>query len=356
MRLLFILAIALLWSCEKDGSSNEKPKTPHPTTAYPWETPNKFLPPFFPPDNPMTEEGVRLGRRLFYDVRLSGDNSMSCASCHLQDFGFSDPDRFSTGIDGSVGTFNAPPIMNLAWQDFLFWDGRSLSLEDQALIPIEDPIEMHEDLEVAIGELEADPHYPDLFKEAFGNQSITAERIGKAIAQFERSMVSANSKFDKFQRGEVTFTNLEAEGYALFHSEVGDCFHCHGDATTGNIFGAFGEIQFSNNGLDSVLAPMSGRERVTGNPADRAKFKIPSLRNVEYTAPYMHDGRFQTLGQVIEFYNFGGHITPTTDPNMKAAGIGRNWTMNQKQALLAFLKTLSDPDFIQDTAFSDPFD
>lgn len=350
----WLLLILSLWACEKNPEQQDPPST-HTTTPITFVTPNGFLPPVLPNSNPLTEEGVRLGRRLFYDVRLSGDNTMSCASCHLQDFGFADPNRFSVGIDGLEGTFNAPPIMNLAWQEFFFWDGRKFSLEEQAVVPVTDPIEMHEDWQVALAELAADPQYPQLFQEAFGTSEITQERVGLAIAQFERMLVSSNSKYDQFKRGEVNFTDLELEGYNLFHSEDGDCFHCHGDATTGNIFGAFGDIQFSNNGLDSVLRPNSGRERVTGKADDRAKFKIPSLRNIEYTAPYMHDGRFNTLGQVIEFYNFGGHVTPTTDPNMKAAGIGRNWTLRQKQALLAFLETLSDASFVSDTSFSDPF-
>jgi cytochrome c peroxidase len=355
LRLSFSLVfLAFALACEKASKPSSSNPT-HTTTPYVWNNPNGFIPPSFPADNPLTEEGVSLGRKLFYDVRLSGDNTMSCASCHLQDFGFSDPNRFSTGIDGIEGSFNAPPIMNLAWQEFFFWDGRSLSLEEQALIPVVDPIEMHEDFDIAIAELSADPDYPNLFKKAFGSTQISKERIGKAIAQFERIMVSSNSKYDRFKKGEESFTDLELEGYNIFHSEIGDCFHCHGDVTTGNIFGAFGDIQFSNNGLDSMPQINSGRERVTGLPEDRAKMKIPSLRNIEYTAPYMHDGRFNTLGQVIEFYNFGGHVTPTTDPNMKAAGVGRNWTLRQKQALIAFLETLSDEEFIQDTTFSDPF-
>lgn len=347
--LFFVLLTAM--SCKDDPPVQQK-TNPTPVS---WENPNGFVMPFLPEDNPQTVEGIALGRKLFYEVRLSGDNTMSCASCHLQQHAFSDPNRFSIGIDGFAGTINAPPIMNLAWQQFLFWDGRSVSLEDQALIPVTDPIEMHENWDNAISELEADDNYPLLFKAAFGSKKIDTKRIGKAIAQFERSMVSSNSKYDKWKSGEATFTDLELEGYNLFHSENGDCFHCHGDVTTGNIFGAFGQIQFSNNGLDSVLTPNSGREKVTGRAEDRAKFKIPSLRNVDLTAPYMHDGRFNTLGQVVEFYNMGGHVTPTTDPNMKAAGVGRNWTLRQKQALLAFLETLTDNEFIQDTTFSDPF-
>ncbi len=167
-------------------------------------------------------------------------------------------------------------------------------------------------------------------------------------------MVSADSRFDKWQRGEVQFTQLELTGYDMFNSEEGDCFHCHGDLTTGNLFGAWGDLQFSNNGIDSILSTGAGLENVTGDPNDRGKFKIPSLRNVEYSFPYMHDGRFSTLQEVIEFYNMGGHLTPTIDPNMKKAGIGRNWSQTQKDALLAFLKTLTDNSFITDTSFTKP--
>ena len=348
--LLMLVATLGLQGCQPDG--NEVP--PPAATAYPWQTPRGFVQPTFPPDNPMTIEGVMLGRRLFYDKRLSDDNTQSCASCHLQDAGFSDPERFSTGIDGIQGSRNAMALVNLAWQDFLFWDGRENSLESQAIQPVIDPIEMHTTWPEVEAKLRADPLYPALFKKAFGSDQISQDRITKALAQFERSLVSANSKFDRWFRGEETFTAQELEGYTLFNSERGDCFHCHGDLNTGLTFGAFGNVQFSNNGLDSTLVPGSGYERVTGNPADRAKFKIPTLRNVEYTAPFMHDGRFATLRQVIEHYNFGGHPSATLDPNMKAAGIGRNWSLEEKDALLAFMLTLSDPVFLTDTSFADP--
>ena len=308
-----------------------------------------------PPSNPLTKEGIRLGRHLFYDERLSGDNSQSCASCHLQESNFSDPNQFSTGIDGSVGDRNAMVIMNLAWQDFFFWDGRSFSLEDQALQPVENPIEMKTTWPEVLAKLSADPVYVKMFQDAFGPDAITKENAAKAIAQFERIMISSNSKFDRWQRGEYQFTQLELDGYQIFNSEEGDCFHCHGDANTGNLFGAYGDLQFSNNGLDSVLKPNTGYEVVTGDSLDRAKFKIPPLRNIEYSFPYMHDGRFNTLQEVIEHYNMGGHITYTIDPNMKAAGIGKNWSAYQKSALIAFMRTLSDDSFLNDTTFSNPW-
>lgn len=350
-----VFVFMVLWSCKPDPVTIDPPTEPSGPTPYKWIKPPGFAEIDLPTTNPLTVEGVRLGRRLFYEKRLSGDNTMSCGSCHLQDFAFAEPNRFSTGIDGIEGTFNAPPIMNLAWQQFFFWDGRSTSLEQQAELPVEDPIEMHETWPNALDKLANDPMYRKLFKEAFNTDTLSKELAAMAIAQFERTVISSNSKFDRFNQGFERLDTLEAEGYRLFNNEEGDCFHCHGDKNTGLTFGAFGAVQFSNNGIDSVLTPNTGLERVTGLASDRAKFKIPSLRNVEYTAPYMHDGRFYTLEQVIEHYNMGGHQTATIDPNMKAYGVGRNWTFRQKIALVAFLKTLSDPQFISDTNFSDPF-
>jgi cytochrome c peroxidase len=245
--------------------------------------------------------------------------------------------------------------MNLAWQDFFFWNGRSASLEIQALEPVENPIEMNTTWPEVIEKLEADPRYVAMFEDAFGSGPITKENAAKAIAQYERTLVSSNSKFDRWQRGEAQFTQLEEDGYELFNTEEGDCFHCHGDANTGNLFGSFGDLQFSNNGLDSVLTPMTGFEVVTGDENDRAKFKIPSLRNIEFSFPYMHDGRFNTLQEVVEHYNMGGHLTYTLDPNMKAAGVGRNWTQYEKEALVAFMRTLTDEQFLTDTTFTNPW-
>lgn len=354
---VFALSILLFAAigCKKDQVVVVEP-TGLDTTGIVFRTPDNFVAPIIPADNQLTKEGVKLGRHLFYDKRLSGDNTQSCASCHFQESNFSDPKQFSIGIDGSIGDRNAMVIMNLAWQDLFFWDGRSSSLEAQALEPVINPIEMKATWPDVIAKLEADPFYVEMFEAAFGPNSITKENAAKAIAQFERMMVSSNSKFDRYLKGEYQFTTEEKVGYDMFNSEDGDCFHCHGDFTTGNLFGAYGpDNQMKNNGLDSVLTPNTGYEVVTGNPADRAKFKIPMLRNVEYSFPYMHDGRFATLYDVIEHYNMGGYVTPTTDPDMKKAGIGRNWSEYQKGALIAFLKTLSDEHFLTDTAFADPW-
>jgi len=352
-RLFLSLGISiLLFGCKKDQIVQIPAQS---TTPVAFPQPSNFPKPSLPADNPLTKEGISLGRHLFFEKRLSGDNSQSCGSCHFQENNFADPRQFSVGIDGSIGDRNAMILSNLAWQSFFFWDGREQSMEIQALKPVENPIEMKANWPDVIEKLEADPFYQKLFEKAFGPNAITKENAAKAISQFERTMVSSESKYDKWKRGDYQFTQLEEDGYIIFNNEVGDCFHCHGDLNTGNIFGAYGDLQFSNNGLDSVLKPNTGYEVVTLDSNDRAKFKIPSLRNIEYSFPYMHDGRFSTLQEVIEHYNMGGHITYTIDPNMKAAGVGKNWSQQQKNALLAFLKTLSDEAFLTDTTFSNPW-
>lgn len=349
--LLCLFAAAI--SCSKDHNDSPDIYTP---TPYPLQIPPGFPQPLLNPDNPLTVEGVTLGRHLFYEKKLSRDNTMSCASCHKQEFSFSDtPNRLSKGVDGLEGNFNAMHIVNMAWLENFFWDGRSPSLEDQAFHPVVDPLEMNTTWESVLKKLRETPIYPPMFKKAFGSEEITIERVTKAIAAFERVLISGNSKFDKWRRGEATLTELELFGFTMFETERGDCFHCHGSTTTGNMFGAFGQLIFTNNGLEPDATMPPGRMAVTGNPSDRGKFKIPSLRNVAVTFPYFHDGRFQSLQEVIEFYNMGGHPSSTIDPNMKAAGVGRNWSQYEKSALLAFLNTLTDVEFLTDPRFSDPF-
>jgi len=352
-RLAFTLIIGFVGfiACKKDVSPSDPTSK---TTAVAFPQPANFPVPTLPADNPLTKEGIKLGRHLYYEKRLSNGNTVSCASCHNQEYNFSSPLPYGIGVNGH--THNSVMIhSNLAWQDLLLWNGGAISIEEVVYYTIIDPIEMNSTWEQSLAKIAADPLYVQMFEGAFGPNSITMENTCKATAQFVRTMVSANSKFDRWQRGEATFTTQELDGYQMFNDENGDCFHCHGDLTTGNLFGAYGDSQFSNNGLDAVLTPLLGRESVTLDSNDRGKFKIPSLRNVEYSYPYMHDGRFTTLQEVIEHYNMGGHITSTIDPNMKKAGIGRNWTQAQKDALLAFLKTLSDNSFLTDTSFSNPW-
>ncbi len=354
---LIVLSIfSINTSCEKD---KDKPngETPYKPTPYQLKVPQGFLNPFENPDNPLTVEGVALGRKLFYEKRLSGNNTMSCGSCHKQEFAFSDaPNALSVGIDGLPGVLNSMHLVNLAWLDRFFWDGRETSLEGQAFHPIVDPLELNTNWESVVAKLELDGEYPELFKKAFGNKEISMERITKAIAQFEKTLISGNSKFDQVMRGEATFTQIEQQGELLFNVlERGDCFHCHGSTVTGNLFGAFGNLIFTNNGLDTDANMRPGLMAVTGRPQDKGKFKIPSLRNVAVTFPYMHDGRFANLNEVIDFYDFGGHPSATIDPNMKAAGTeGRKWSQFERQSLIAFMQTLTDEEFLLNPEFSDP--
>lgn len=354
--LVILLAVGLLSRCEPDPSNPSPPS--QAGTPLTLDIPQGFPAPQIPEDNPMTEEGVKLGRHLFYEKALSGDNSMSCAGCHIQERAFTDASPTSQGIDGQFGSRKAMPLFNLVFQKNFFWDGRSVSLEEQALIPIEDPLELNADLENVTQKLAAKEIYPPMFKAAFGTEKVTAERIAKAIAQFERTMISANSKFDKVMRLKdgTKFTAEEKLGSEMFFTEEGDCFHCHGAQETNFTMGAFGrDLQFVNNGLKAQYDD-EGRAEVTGDPTDVGKFKTPSVRNVEFSFPYMHDGSIPNLDSLIGFYNFGGHLHPNIDPNMKAAGKGRGWTAQQKAALKAFLKTLTDYEFLQDTAFSNPFE
>lgn len=349
-KLLFFVAMAVAFtSCDPN-----KPSTPTPVafnpTPYDFQVPSYFPPVPQPPDNPTTEEGVRLGRYLFYEKKLSADNSLSCGGCHFAENGFSDPRQFSPGIDNIAGDRNAMAIINLAYQRHFFWDGRKADMETQALEPIPNPIEMHQSWGDAVEKIQNDALYPPLFQAAFGTDRVTVDRIVKAIAQFERTMISSNSKFDRFLQGQEALTPSELRGYDLFNSEDGDCFHCHGDISSGF---QFSDGLFHNNGLDSVFTDM-GLYDVTGNEGDRGKFKSTTLRNIEFTAPYMHDGRFSTLEEVIDHYDMGGHPSATLDPNMKASGVGRNWTDQQKQDLVNFLKALSDTSFLNNPAFSDP--
>lgn len=336
--LYILIFTAILASC--------KPEVEEPVygTPYTLVIPQGLPTMAIPDNNPMTYEGIALGKKLFYDPILSGDNTQSCASCHLQINGFTDPNQFSTGIDGVQGNRNAMPLINLGWQTKFFWDGGANGLESQVLGPITNPIEMHEDLANAIAELSADADYPSLFKAAFGTEEITSQSIMRAIAQFERTLISGNSKYDKYMRGEVQLTQQELDGMNLFSDmDKGDCVHCHVMGST------FSDFEFRNTGLDSIYAD-AGRYIITLNENDRGKFKTPSLRNIELTAPYMHDGRFQTLLECVQHYNTGFHYSQNLDPNLFFATKGR-MTIQEMEAIVAFMKTLTDTEFITNPAF-----
>jgi cytochrome c peroxidase len=350
----FLLAGCLL-ACGPDESTPVE----YDPTVYDLDF-GSFPNPNLPVDNQLTNAGVQLGRMLFYEKALSQDGSISCADCHLQSDMFSDIRRFSLGVNDSIGKRHAMPIFNLAWhKNGLFWDGRTPRVRDQALRPIQDPLEMHEHLDNVVAKLNTKQAYKDQFIRAFGDDVITPDRIGLAIEQFEFTIISNKSKFDQYQKGEVTLTESEERGRILFFRELdpffgqkgGECFHCHGGFN-------FTNDQFMNNGLDTeaeITDP--GRYLVTADPWDRARFKVPSLRNIELTPPYMHDGRFATLEEVIEHYNTGVRSSSTLDElmfhNIEPGGL--QLTAQDKADLVQFLKTLTDLELRVDDRFSSPF-
>ena len=309
------------------------------TTPYVIETPYGFPDMKIPSDNPMTVEGIALGEKLFKDPILSADNTQACINCHQQNFSFSDPNQFSTGIDNIQGNRNASALINLGWNTSFNWDGSSLTLEEQAFEPVTNSIEMHNTWMNVELELNSHSDYPFLFKQAFNINYIDSNHIVKAIAQFERTLISTNSKLDRYLNNEEQLTISELNGYAIFNTEKGDCFHCHST-------NMFMDNLFHNNGLDIEPFIDIGRSKVTSNPLDNGKFKTPTLRNVEMTAPYMHDGRFSTLEEVVEHYDSGGKYSTTVDPLMKKLGVGLQLSNQEKKDLVAYLKTLTDNEFI----------
>lgn len=343
---LYIFISILFLACSED----DQPETlEYESTPQPIEIPAIFqqniIAPVVPNNNPQTVEGVALGKKLFFDTILSGDGSMSCASCHSPENAFADNTPTSDGIDGLFGTRNSMPLFNLAWNydERFAWDGKELSLERQAIEPVQNPIEMHSNWGETIAKLTAHPDYPELFRLAFNTSLITKELTAKAIAQFERTLISANSKFDRFSLGLTVLTPEEQNGLNVFMDETrGDCFHCHGNPNNP----LWTDNMFHNNGLDSNFTDL-GLALVTGDPNDNGKFKSPSLRNLSFTAPYMHDGRFATLDEVINFYSEGLQNSPTIDPLMKKVGEGGvQLSIQDKADLKAFLLTLSDPSFL----------
>lgn len=309
--------------------------------------PEGFGEPPLPPDNPLTVEGVELGKKLFFEKKLSAGDVQSCADCHHPAAAFSDPGKvFSTGVDGLSGRRNTMPLFNLAWMTSMTWDGKRTRIRDQALAPIQDEREMHQPLGAAVAKLAAESGYQAAFERAFGSPGVDAERLGLALEQYLLTIVSGDSKFDRAMREEDRLTPLEQRGLDLFVLEFdpargqlgADCFHCHGNEL-------FTNNQFRNNGIDSSFAD-PGRQGVTGKSSDAGKFKVPSLRNVELTGPYMHDGRFATLEEVIDHYADGVRSSETLDPNIsKHPDGGLALTCEDRRALVAFLKTLTDPKF-----------
>ena len=312
-----------------------------------------------PNDNPITDAGATLGRVLFYDKKLSANNTISCASCHVQSNGFSDPATLSIGFEGGLTGRNSMGLSNAKFYDNgrFFWDERAATLEDQVLMPIQDAVEMGLTLEELVSKVAAEDYYRMLFTRAFGDSNVSSGRISLALSQFIRSMVSYESKFDEAmaitnnaQANFPNFTASENLGKNLFFSNRTRCSDCHDT-------NAFVGDAPRNNGLDAMLTDL-GVAGVTGNNGDRGEFKVGSLRNIELTAPYMHDGRFATLGEVIDHYDTGVQNSGDLDNRLRVNGgqVRRlNLNANERQALIDFLLTLTDNNFISDIKYADPF-
>lgn len=295
--------------------------------------------------NPITPAGFELGRKLFYDARLSRDNTISCGSCHQQFASFIHSAHIvSHGIDGKLGKRNTPPIINMAWSNDFFWDGGVHQLDLVTPNPISNPVEMDEQLANVLAKLRNDAKYPAMFKAAFGSDEINTARFLQAMAQFMNMLVSADSKYDKYVRGEgATLTSDELAGKTLFEQK---CSSCH--ATD-----LFTDRSFHNNGIQNAITD-SGRYNVTFNPADIGRFKTPTLRNIEKTAPYMHNGSLPTLQSVLNYYASNVNHSPTLDTLLKANGnVGIPMSESEKSKIIAFLLTLTDNALIRDPRFSE---
>ena len=392
-----VAALALISVASRSGTSGEVP-TLSMSFSLP-ERPDNYanpdLPPHFrtplvrrfdntPRGNPTTDDGATLGRVLFYDRRLSGDGTLSCGSCHVQGRAFADPNQFSKGVGGALGDRNAMGLVNARFHGNgrFFWDQRAATLERQVLEPIENPREMAHDVARAVEAVRIDPAYPPLFAKAFGDEAVTEGRVARALAQFVRSMVSYRSKFDE---GLVNASSIAADfpnfsasenlGKSIFlgdhdRTSRGNCATCHlrnyafrEPTDRAGQSAIFMPDRLMNNGLDAEPASAdNGVGDLSLDPRDYGRFKSPDLRNVELTAPYMHDGRFRTLEEVVEHYNSRVKPHPNLDPQLREApGRGRpgprlmNLGAEQKAALVDFLKTLTDRPFVTDPKFSDPF-
>ena len=336
-----------------------------PATRYnyaaPVLPPNYLVPPISgqdntPANNPVTDAGATLGRVLFYDKRLSTNGTVSCSSCHQAKSGFSDPRQFSAGFNGGLTGRNSMGLSDARYygRGHFFWDERAATLEDQVLQPIQNAVEMGMTLPALVTRLAAEPFYTNLFAQTFGTPEVTSERISKALAQFVRSIVSTRSKYDiGVTNSFANFTAQETLGRQIFLGQVGNatCAACHG--TDNFVPGP----NINNNGLENPYVD-KGLGGITGRPQDEGLFKVPSLRNIGLTAPYMHDGRFATLAAVVEFYNSGVVNHPNLSPPLRGPGglpLRLNLTVAQKAALVAFLQTLTDTTIATDQKYSDPF-
>ena len=348
MRLSFFLLLSLfLVSCSKEDTDNGYEAIVENDTL------SIEIPDYFPEvtynfeANPPTEKGFELGKKLFYDGKLSSDGVVSCGFCHIQDFSFTHHTHIvSHGVNGALGTRNAQPLQNMIFMNEFTWDGAAESLDAQPIIPITAEVEMNESFSNIIDKLQTDKEYPQLFAEAFENGEVNTDNMLKAISQFLVMMVSADSKYDKILKNEGSqFTAEEEAGKVLFDQK---CATCHAGVL-------FTDQSYRNNGLP--IDPEyddEGRSRVTGLQADKYKFKVPSLRNIQITYPYMHEGRFQTLAQVLDHYDSGMVVTENLDPVFQQnENLGISLTEDEKQKIISFLETLTDDNFLLDDRFAE---
>ncbi len=341
--IFFLFGVLIFASCKVDPKIIE----PLPVSGLVEVVPEGWpLPKYTFSVNTLSEEKFALGRALFYEPMLSADNSVSCGSCHQQFAAFANADHaVSHGINDLVGTRNSPGIFNLAWHPYFMHDGGINHIEVQPLGPITNTLEMGADINPVIVKLQASSRYRDLFKKAYGSDTVNTQKMFRAMAQFMGLMYSYNSKYDYYKRQEnnETLSDAELRGYNLFISK---CSSCHTEPL-------FSDFAFRNNGLPvNVFVKDSGRAHITGLPGDRYKFKTPSLRNIAKTAPYMHDGRFTTLQQCLDHYTNGVTNLTNLDPLLQNNGV--QLSANDKQDIIAFLQTLTDYKFLGDKRFSDP--
>ncbi|WP_375558639.1 cytochrome-c peroxidase [Bernardetia sp. OM2101] len=347
-KILLVFTISILFfSCQKENAN--------PKEKFEFKTPSNFPQPTYDlKENPVTVEGFELGRKLFYTGMLSRDGTISCGSCHAQTSGFTQHGHdLSHGIDDQLTLRNSLPIQNLAWSKNFFWDGGVFHLDLFAIAPIEAENEMGETLPNVLQKLRnteglqsPKTDYPLLFEKTFGTKEITTDRFLKALSQFQLMCISANSRYDKHVRNESTneekLTTQELKGLELFEQ---NCSNCH--STT-----LFTDQSYRNNGLKVGNPNDTGRHRITQNDEDKFKFKVPSLRNVEVTRPYMHDGRFRNLEAVLDHYTEGIQDSETLDESLKAK-LKIELNQEEKEAIIAFLKTLTDEDFLNNPILSE---
>jgi cytochrome c peroxidase len=339
---LFCLGIFII-ACKKSEPIIEQIET-----FLGFQKPANFPEPVYHLDgNKVTKEGFELGRALFYEPRLSRNNTVTCGSCHIQSSAFTQHGHdVSHGIDDRLGTRNSPPIMNLAWNKAFMWGGGVYDLDLQPIVPITTHEEMDENLANVFAKLQAMPKYTTMFKSAFGTEDITTARFMKALSQFMVMCISSNSKYDKVMRkeGNVSFTTAELEGYNLFKEK---CASCHSEPL-------FTDGSFRNNGLAPSAINDMGLYTATLKETDKYKFKVPSLRNLQYTGPYMHDGRFLTLEGVLNHYNSEVRATQNLDPLLsQGIKLGIALSETEKSRITSFLSTLNDEEFINNKLFAE---